>query len=178
MKARPRTVVQAGDAVRQLCPACGLCCNGVLFGDVELQKSDDAKRLRSLGMELFLKGRQKCFAQPCSCFDGKFCSIYDDRPRRCRTFECRLLMRVQSGEISGRSALAKIKKARQIISQILRLLRDSGNTDEHLPLNRRYAEVGERPINLAGERSELARRRKLMLAVGRLTRLLESDYLT
>ncbi len=31
-----------------LCPDCGLCCNGVLFADVELRAGDDAGRLKQL----------------------------------------------------------------------------------------------------------------------------------
>ena len=58
------------DFVSQLCPKCGLCCNGVLFADVELRKGDDAQRLAELGLSLEKKGRQQAFAQPCACFDG------------------------------------------------------------------------------------------------------------
>ena len=35
-------------AIDELCPSCGLCCNGVIFGDVELQAKDDAKHLAAL----------------------------------------------------------------------------------------------------------------------------------
>ena len=80
-------ISQSADAVSQLCPNCGLCCNGVLFADVELRAGDDAKRLKDLGMTLEKKGQGKvAFAQPCACFDGKLCGIYADRPKRCRTF--------------------------------------------------------------------------------------------
>src|SRR5208337_2660907 len=85
------------DAISQLCPNCGLCCNGVLFADVELQKGDNAGRLIDLGMSLKKKGMKRAFTQPCQCFDGKLCKIYNDRPKRCATFECGLLKRVQSG---------------------------------------------------------------------------------
>ena len=89
------------DAVSQLCPNCGLCCNGVLFADVELRKGDDAGRLAELGLSLGMKGSKLAFAQPCTCFDGKFCKIYADRPKRCRTFECGLLKRVQAGGLES-----------------------------------------------------------------------------
>ena len=94
-------------AVSQLCPKCGLCCNGVLFADVELQKGDDAKRLAEIGLLLGKKGGQKAFTQPCGCFDGTFCRIYDDRPKRCRTFECGLLKRVQACGIEAMDAVWK-----------------------------------------------------------------------
>src|ERR1035441_3049702 len=47
------------DSVAQLCPKCGLCCNGVLFADVELRKGDDVQRLAELGLSLEKKGRQR-----------------------------------------------------------------------------------------------------------------------
>src|SRR5437764_15390956 len=89
----------ASDAVSQLCPACGLCCNGVLFGDVELQPGDDKKKLSALGLVVERRGGKSRFPQPCSCFDGKLCRIYENRPGRCRTFECRLLQQVNAGSI-------------------------------------------------------------------------------
>ena len=55
--------------VHQLCPNCGLCCNGVLFADVELRAGDDAKKLKKLGLEPHPKPKTKmAFAQPCACF--------------------------------------------------------------------------------------------------------------
>jgi len=42
--AQPTTTAQSW--VGQLCPACGLCCNGVLFADVELRAGDNPSRLR------------------------------------------------------------------------------------------------------------------------------------
>ncbi|HEV2210350.1 MAG TPA: YkgJ family cysteine cluster protein [Verrucomicrobiae bacterium] len=35
-----------------LCLACGLCCNGVIFADVKLQPDDSAEALRNLGLPL------------------------------------------------------------------------------------------------------------------------------
>src|SRR5271154_2938594 len=97
------------DAVSQLCPNCGLCCDSTLFADVELRAGDDAKRLKQLGFALESKGRGKlAFAQPCACFDGKFCTVYADRPKRCRTFECGLLKRVGADELGASAALRKI----------------------------------------------------------------------
>jgi hypothetical protein len=54
----------------QLCLACGLCCDGTLFADVELQPGDSADRLRELGQKL-PQGKDAegkpvhKFAQPC-----------------------------------------------------------------------------------------------------------------
>ena len=155
-----------------------MCCNGVLFGDVELQRGDNAKQLALLGMDLQKKKSGKiCFTQPRACFDGKLCAIYDDRPKRCRTFECRLLERTQSGKVTVSSALKAIAEARRCVEAVRKLVRESGQRDERMPLNRRYSEVMSQPIDLADEENS-ERRGELMLAVHKLTKILERDFLT
>jgi Fe-S-cluster containining protein len=172
----PSNLNQNG-AVAQLCLACGMCCNGVLFGDVELQARDDTRQLAALGMELFRKGRKQCFNQPCACFDGKLCCIYEDRPNRCRTFECRLLQRVQSGKVTNDAALKSMAEARRCADHVRDLVRQLGQTDERAPLNRRYSAIMAQPIDLASDDETAERRSELMLAVHRLTQILEREFL-
>jgi Fe-S-cluster containining protein len=166
-----------GDLVSQLCPACGMCCNGVLFGDVELQRGDDPKRLAELGMDLFRKARKKCFNQPCGCFDGKWCQIYAERPKRCRTFECKLLKKAEAGKVTIRMALENIAEARREADAVRKLVRELGHQDESVPLNRRYAAVTAEPIDLATDDQHVERRSELMLAVDKLVKILERDFL-
>jgi uncharacterized protein len=164
------------DAISRLCPACGLCCNGVLFGDVELQREDDTKRLASLGLELLRKGRKTAFTQPCSCFDGKLCGIYADRPRQCRAFECGLLQQVNAGKLTAVAALKTIAETRRSSDAVLQLVRELGNLDETKPLNERYADVVAQPMNMSANEAELERRGELMMAVARLVKSLERDF--
>ena len=138
------------DFVSQLCPKCGLCCNGVLFADVELRKGDDAKRLAELGLSLEKKGRQRAFAQPCACFDGRLCRIYAERPERCRTFECGLLKRVQAGELDADAALKTIAQAKRQVEKVCELLRCAGSDDERLALSQRYERAMSEPVDLSG----------------------------
>lgn len=165
------------NAVDQLCPQCGLCCNGVLFGDVELQRGDDAAQLAACGIGLFSKGRKRAFSQPCSCFDGKLCAIYGHRPQRCRTFVCRQLRLVESAQLSTSAAERNIRAAKRCAEAVLRLVRDLGNLDEALPLNQRYAAIMAQPIDLAGDDETVEMRSELMLAVGQLMGLLEREFL-
>ena len=123
------------------------------------------------------KSGKVCFTQPCACFDGKFCGIYDDRPKRCRTFECRLLERTQSGKVTVSAALKAIAEARRCVEVVRKLVRESGQCDEQMPLNRRYAQVMSQTIDLADEENS-ERRGDLMLAVHKLTKILEQDFLT
>src|SRR5476649_1726528 len=118
--------------VEQLCLNCGLCCNGVLFANVELRAGDDAGRLAGLGLSLIKKGGKLAFAQPCACFDGKFCGIYPERPKRCRTFECGLLKKIGTDELNATVALKKISEAKILVKKVRGLLRSLGQNDERL----------------------------------------------
>jgi Fe-S-cluster containining protein len=165
------------DAISQLCPNCGLCCNGVLFADVELQKGDNAGRLIVLGMALKKKGMKRAFVQPCQCFDGKLCRIYNDRPKRCATFECGLLKRVQSGEMSLPAALNGIADTKKLVENVRRLLRRLGDKDEQLALTKRYSRMMAKPIDLSIDDDTGESRGELMMAVNDLMHVLQREFL-
>ena len=163
-------------AVDQLCPNCGLCCDSTLFADVELRPGDDPKQLAKFGLALAKKGRMKlAFAQPCACFDGKFCNIYNDRPKRCRSFECGLLKKVNAGEMQPAAALKKISEAKALANKVRDLLQLLGQSHDKMALSKCYAQAMGEPIDLAGDNSE--RRGELMLAVNDLMQLLQKDFL-
>jgi hypothetical protein len=165
------------DSVTMLCPQCGLCCNGVLFADVELQPGDNAGRLIDLGMALKKKGMKRAFAQPCHCFDGKLCRIYADRPKRCATFDCGLLKRVQSGEMSAPTALKRIAAAKKLVEKVRRLLRHLGDKDEQLALTKRYSRMMSQPIDLSADEDIGEARGELMMAVNDLMHVLQREFL-
>ena len=167
----------SNDSILQLCPNCGLCCNGVLFADVELQKGDNAGRLIDLGMGLKKKGMKRAFVQPCRCFDGKLCKIYADRPKRCATFECGLLKRVQSGAMPAPAALKRITDAKKLVETVRRLLRRLGESDEQLALTKRYSKIMSRPIDLSADEDVGEARGELMLTVNDLMHVLQRDFL-
>jgi hypothetical protein len=164
-------------AARLLCPHCGLCCNGVLFGDVRLQPGDDPQHLAQLGLTLVGEPSRPRFRQPCSCFDGRFCRIYADRPERCRTFVCGLLRRLQTGRISLAEARRITARARQYWTQVLETLRAAGDPAPHLPLSRRVARALAQPLDLADPRAQTTRR-QLLLTMGRLAQTLQRYFLS
>ena len=165
------------NGIDQLCPNCGLCCNGVLFADVELRAGDDAGRLTELGLSLAKKGSKLAFAQPCACFDGKLCGIYANRPKRCRTFECGLLKRVQDGGLDTDAALKIIVRTKRQAEKVRVLLRQLGQIDERLAMTKRYAEAMSAPIDMSDLETDSERRGELMLAVDELMRQLQRDFL-
>lgn len=165
------------DAVSQLCPNCGVCCDSTLFADVELRAGDDIKKLAQSGLTLHQKTKSKlAFSQPCACFDGQLCKIYGDRPKRCRLFECGLLKKVEAGEMSAGAALKKISEAKKRAEKVREMLRQSGQRDERTALTHRYAAAMSAPIDFSDE-SSAARHGELMLAVNDLMQLLQRDFL-
>jgi uncharacterized protein len=131
----------------QLCSACGLCCNGVIFANVALRPDDNAERLRSSGLPVCAPHsahRPAHVAQPCAAFDGCHCRVYADRPEYCRAFDCALLKRVKAGQTESAAAVHVIQNARARADQVRRLLHTLGDTDEQLPLSARFRRTGKR----------------------------------
>ena len=160
-----------------LCLNCGLCCDSTLFADVELCASDDAARLKKLGLVLQSKGKNKtAFAQPCACFDGKLCQIYHDRPQRCRAFDCGLLKRVNDGKMTATAALKKIADTKQRAERVRELLRSLGQRDERMALTHRYAEAMSAPVDFSDEAKANAHG-ELMMSVNDLMNRLQKDFL-
>ena len=168
--------MNASDSVaQQLCLACGLCCNGVLFKDVELQPSDDAGRLASLGLPL--RNRQSKFPQPCAalCADNR-CRIYADRPARCRQFECALFKSVAAGETPVAAALRTIRLARQRAERVRTLLRALGDTSEQVALSLRFKRLRRRIESTPPDDATAETYADLTLAVQDLNVLLAQSF--
>ncbi len=138
---KPVEVIPAptpADAAAALCLDCGLCCNGVLFDQVRLVAGDNAKALSARGLKL---KQRRFFNQPCTALCGSQCTIYGDRPTRCRQFECRQYQRVAAGEIPAASAAGRIGEVRCQVAGIEALLAAAGATNRRKPLAQRYATV-------------------------------------
>src|SRR5262245_58774440 len=88
-----------GGASEPLCTACGLCCDGTLFGQVPLTTGDEVPELENEGISIEFEAERRIFKQPCAAYRRKLCSVYAYRPRVCRTFECKLLKKYLSAEI-------------------------------------------------------------------------------
>lgn len=170
--------------IEKLCLKCGLCCDGSLFNDVELQPGDDAARLKKHGLRLRKTPSPNAatpprvrFPQPCSALGADCrCSAYKDRPGHCRAFECLLFGDVAAGRLKLASAQRIVRKARNLTKTARSLLNDLGHTDNHAPLAARMRRVS-RDI-LSGERSreDFARFGDLTIAYSQLTDLLARRF--
>ena len=174
------TTTESNDAVvAQLCPACGLCCNGVIFANLALRPGDDAARLRSLGVPVCTPRstlRPPRLAQPCAAFDGSYCRVYDDRPQYCRQFECALLQSVKAGRTQPPEALRVIHTARDRADKVHRLLGALGDTESQLPLSTRFRRTARRLQNRELEDTTADTYAQLTLAVHDLNLLLADAF--
>ena len=160
----------------QLCLNCGLCCNGVLFKDVELQPGDDSAQLAALGLPLKARKSKTAFAQPCHALDGCACRIYSDRPTRCRQFDCALLLAARQGEIEIPEALRVIRDAWRRAAKVTGLLRQLGDANEELALSLRFQRAKKRFEQNPGDETATEVFGELTLAVHDLNLLLQRSF--
>ena len=159
----------------QLCIACGLCCNGVIFADVQLQPGDDPTTLHALGVVAKLGAKTVKIKQPCPAFCGQ-CKIYSERPKHCRDFECALLKSVEAGHNDLASALRIVTTAKKRAEKVKRLLRELGETDEKLALSKRFRRVIKRMESQAFDEESADTYGQLTLAVHELNFLLSEAF--
>jgi hypothetical protein len=170
------------DPAQRLCLACGLCCNGVLFSDVELREADEVRRLAALGLPAKLPRAAPAPArlpQPCAalCADNR-CRIYAERPARCREFHCGVLQRVLAGQLEPAAAQRLIRQTRERAGRVRALLRELGDTAEHLPLSVRFRRMRRR-IEAGGVATEAVELfGELTLAVHQLNVLTHQHFYT
>jgi Fe-S-cluster containining protein len=128
-----------------LCLECGLCCNGVIFADVELNSSE-VQSLKSKIQSLASSGKNAKvkLPQPCAAFDGCHCQVYAERPTYCRQFECLLLKNVQSGRIGRTEASRMVRTAKERAEKVRSLLRELGDLDEGTALRLRFQRAAKR----------------------------------
>ena len=166
----------------QLCLACGLCCDGTLFGHVKLGPGDNVKKLKALGLPVSVSRSQTPvarFPQPCAalCAD-RTCRLYADRPVQCRIFECGVFKDAQAGRIKFSAALRLVKQARQLADQVRGLLRKLGDTEEHLSLNERFRRAQQRMESGVADEAARDTFGELGLAVHALNLLAHEKFYT
>lgn len=148
-------------AASRLCQSCGLCCDGSLFATVRLQPGDSAQTLKALGFRIQHKAQYDFFDQPCIAFKNNCCSIYQERPVRCRVFQCQQLKRLACGETTEENVLKKIKEAQSMIAVIKKLLYKLGPTNSKKPLLQQYQQIISIPVDTSTEKKIVEERAAL-----------------
>lgn len=108
------TQIETEDSI---CVGCGLCCDGTLHAVATVQAHDEAA-VKAAGLEISGKVGERVFRQPCPRFSCGSCSVYERRPRVCRTYRCALLINVEAGSISRSVAREKIAIAKSLVAAV------------------------------------------------------------
>ena len=115
---------------QNLCLSCGLCCDGTLYTNVPVGAAEPVEAFRAVGVRIAPdrdgKGRYK-LPLPCLRFENGRCRTYGCRPAACSSFRCRLLRRVEAGEMALHEAQGIVQLARERRRRFRRLL------DRHFP---------------------------------------------
>ena len=104
--------VSQSDPATTLCTRCGLCCDGYLHSYAVLREAEMVPAA-ALGLPVLTDGR--CgFALPCPKLVDRCCSIYGERPKGCADYKCRLLNKLDTGNVMLNDALAIVDTAREM----------------------------------------------------------------
>lgn len=90
-----------------ICIACGLCCDGSIIGYVQIG-NDELEVTREI-MDIEEANGEGFFFHPCEKLSCDGCTVYNQRPKKCISFKCKILNSIEDKEISLDSALEIVK---------------------------------------------------------------------
>ena len=99
-----------------ICLSCGLCCDGSLVGFVDID-NDELPALKEL-MSIDEEQGHGFFLLPCDNLGCDGCTIYSDRPKQCRSFNCGLLNAVTKKGVaidSAKTTINEVKAKKEVI---------------------------------------------------------------
>lgn len=138
-------------ALRELCLACGLCCNGGLFARVPVAPAE-VERLRGRGLVVVSHRGEAALRQPCAAWSEAGCSCYPERPARCAEYQCHLYARLAAGAIDPSAAHARLGRILELVATLTRAF---GGVEAGSAI-RRAAAVLAAPPPIAAEHARLA----------------------
>lgn len=119
-------MTQAGPAIPDICKACRLCCNGAMFGRVDLRDGEADPPAR-FGFDVAERWGHRCFTQPCRQLDANGCRAYAARPQACREYMCLSLRALERGRIDAAELARRTALARQAMAGLEALLKPDEN---------------------------------------------------
>lgn len=107
----------------KLCLACGLCCDGTVFGFALIEESE-VEDTAAIGLQTFrTTNDEPAFRLGCHYLDGTACTRYQSwRPSVCGDYYCQVQKRVRKHEVAEEKAFSMIARARQMTDEIKALL--------------------------------------------------------
>lgn len=147
-----------------------------MFQIVRMQPGDAPAELGKLGLKVRCREGEFFMEQPCPALHDNCCTIYAQRPVRCRLFNCQQLQRVKSGEAAESEAKAKIMAARELVERVRCLIGQSGLREDGQALVERFERVMATPVNAMLEPEMAAVREDLEVAMRRLRLQLNREF--
>ena len=132
-----------------------------MFQIVRMQPGEVPAELGKLGLKIRCRDGEYYMEQPCSALREKRCTVYEQRPVRCRLFNCQQLGRVERGETTESEAMAMIIETRALVEKVRGLIEQSGLREDGQALVERYERVASTPVNQALEPELVAVREEL-----------------
>lgn len=149
-----------------------------MFQIVRMQPGEVPAKLGRMGLKIRCRDGEYYMEQPCSALVEKRCTFYEQRPVRCRLFNCQQLGRLESGETAEDDVMRMIVDTRGMVERVKGLIEQCGLREDGQALVERYERVMFTPVNetlepeLARTREELDETmRKLKLRLNREFRL-------
>lgn len=102
---------------QSLCTACGMCCDGTLFGHVRLAPVEVANAMDA-GLLVVSLEDGRGFLQPCSQLRCGGCGIYERRPSPCRRYRCNTLIALEADEIDHLAASRRVEVAKSAVNRL------------------------------------------------------------
>lgn len=163
-------------AATRLCAACGMCCDGTMFQIVRMQPGEVPAELGKLGLKIRCRDGEYYMEQPCSALREKRCTVYQQRPVRCRLFNCQQLGRMERGETTESQAMMMIIETRALVEKVRVLIEQSGLREDGQALFERYERVASTPVNQALEPELVAVREELDEVMRKLKLRLNREF--
>ena len=98
-----------------LCTNCGYCCSRLFFTWVELAEDEQASPPPRIQMNA--KSDKKLgFTLPCPALQDCKCTVYEQRPKACRVFECDLLKDLKEGRTNLETAQEVVAETKRLVA--------------------------------------------------------------
>jgi hypothetical protein len=128
---------------QKICLTCGFCCDRTLFLFAHLNKGERGHLPEKIDQNSYSKNGKDYFRQPCLYFSGK-CTIYGmKRADVCSSYRCQLLKDVAEGKISLVDALAVIRGARRMRTDLFNKYQKISGIEEAINFRQLLVEIGK-----------------------------------
>ena len=121
------------ESEQEICLACGFCCDGTLFDNVNLRPGERGTLPDLIEANYMKPGEKEYFRLPCPYFNGK-CTIYNKKKAEiCSLYRCQLLMDFAKKAISKEEALNIIHNVKILKKEITSLAGQIPGINETMP---------------------------------------------